>query len=36
MTPTYQQLDYSSGELIANMVAELQSLRQRVAELESN
>ena len=34
--PLYQQLDYSSGELIANMVAELQSLRQRVAELESN
>lgn len=35
-TPTYQQLDYSNGELIANIVAELQSLRARVAELENN
>jgi len=33
--PSYQQLDYSNGELIANMVAELQSLRARVAELEN-
>jgi len=36
VTPTYQQVDYSNGELIANMVAELQSLRARVAELENN
>ena len=34
-TPTYQQLDYSSGELIANMVAELQSLRARIETLEN-
>lgn len=33
--PKYQQVDYSNGELIANMVAELQSLRARVAELEN-
>jgi len=34
-TPTYQQLDYSSGELIGNIVAELQALRTRVATLET-
>ena len=33
--PSYQQLDYSNGELIANMVAELQSLRARIADLEN-
>lgn len=34
--PKYQQMDYSSSEIIANLVAELQSLRKRVAELENN
>jgi len=33
--PKYQQVDYSNSELIANMVAELQSLRARIADLES-
>ena len=33
--PSYQQLDYSSGELIGNIVAELQALRTRVATLET-
>jgi hypothetical protein len=33
--PSYQQLDYSNGELIANMVAELKSLRARIADLEN-
>lgn len=33
--PSYQQLDYSDGELIANIVAELQALRTRVATLET-
>lgn len=31
-----QAMDYSSSEFIANMIAELQSLRARVATLESN
>jgi Chaperone of endosialidase len=31
-----QAMDYSSSELIANMIAELKSLRARVAQLESN
>jgi hypothetical protein len=31
-----QGMDYSSAEIIANMLAELQSLRARVAALESN
>ena len=30
-----QSMDYSNSELIANMIAELKSLRQRVAELEA-
>lgn len=34
-TPDYQCVEYGSGEMIAMMVAELQSLRRRVAELES-
>jgi Chaperone of endosialidase len=33
--PVYQQIDSSSPEVIANMVAELQSLRKRVAALEA-
>lgn len=33
--PIYQCMDYSSSEIIANMVAELQALRLRVAELEA-
>lgn len=33
--PVYQQIDSSSPEIIANMVAELQSLRKRVAALEA-
>ena len=31
-----QSMDYSSSEIIANMIAELKSLRARVAALESN
>jgi hypothetical protein len=31
-----QGMDYSSAEIIANLIAEIQSLRQRVASLESN
>jgi hypothetical protein len=31
-----QGMDYSSPEIIANLIAEIQSLRQRVAQLESN
>jgi len=31
-----QSMDYSSAELIANLIAEIQSLRVRVAQLESN
>jgi hypothetical protein len=31
-----QGMDYSSSEIIANLIAEIQSLRQRVASLESN
>ena len=34
--PKYQSMQASSAEVIANLVAELQSLRQRVAALESN
>jgi hypothetical protein len=34
--PKYQAMQASSAEVIANLVAELQSLRQRVAALESN
>jgi len=30
-----QAMDYSSAEIIANLIAELQSLRRRVAQLES-
>jgi hypothetical protein len=33
--PSYQSVDYGSAEIIANLVAEIQSLRQRVAQLES-
>jgi hypothetical protein len=33
--PDYQSVSYSSPELIANLVAEVQALRKRVAELES-
>jgi len=32
--PIYQSIEYGSAEFIANIVAELQSLRKRVAELE--
>jgi len=35
VVPKYQQVDYSNSELIANMVAELQSLRARIADLEN-
>ena len=31
-----QQMDYSSPEIIANLIAEVQSLRARVAQLEGN
>ena len=34
--PMYQAMQASSAEVIANLVAEIQSLRQRVAQLESN
>jgi len=34
--PIYQAMQASSAEVIANLVAELQSVRQRVAALESN
>ena len=34
VVPKYQQVDYSNSELIANMVAELQSLRARIETLE--
>ena len=34
-TPNYQGMDYGSSEIIANIVAELQSLRARVAALEA-
>jgi hypothetical protein len=33
--PQYQSMEYGSAEFIANMIAELQSLRLRVAALES-
>ena len=32
--PIYQSMEYGSAEFIANIVAELQSLRKRVADLE--
>lgn len=35
-SPLYQGIDCSTPEMIANIIAELQSLRQRVAALESN
>jgi hypothetical protein len=34
--PVYQSMQASSSEVIADLVAEIQSLRQRVAQLESN
>jgi len=34
--PVYQVMEYGSAEFIANIVAELQSLRARVAQLEGN
>lgn len=34
-TPKYQSMEYGSAEFIANIVAELQSLRARVAALEA-
>lgn len=34
-TPIYQQMDASSPDVMANIIAELQSLRQRVAALEA-
>jgi hypothetical protein len=34
VTPKYQSVEYGSPEFIANIVLELQSLRQRVAQLE--
>jgi hypothetical protein len=33
--PKYQAMEYGSAEFIANIVAELQSLRKRVAQLEA-
>jgi len=33
--PSYQSVDYGSAEIIANLVAEIQSLRARVAQLET-
>jgi len=33
--PKYQQVDASSAEMMANIIAELQSLRKRVATLEA-
>jgi len=33
--PKYQAMEYGSAEFIANIIAELQSLRKRVAELEA-
>jgi hypothetical protein len=33
--PVYQAMEYGSAEFIANIIAELQSLRKRVAQLES-
>ena len=35
-SPAYQSMQASSAEVIANLVAEIQSLRVRVAQLESN
>jgi hypothetical protein len=34
--PVYQAMQASSAEVIANLVAEIQSLRKRLAALESN
>ena len=33
--PAYQAMEYGSVEFIANIIAELQSLRKRVAALEA-
>jgi hypothetical protein len=33
--PSYQSVDYGSAEIVANLVAEIQLLRARVAQLES-
>jgi hypothetical protein len=33
--PVHQMMNASSSEIIANMVAELQELRRRVAQLEA-
>ena len=33
--PVYQSMEYGSAEFVANIVAELQSLRKRVAAVES-
>jgi hypothetical protein len=33
--PVYQAMEYGSAEFIANIIAELQSLRARVAQLEA-
>jgi hypothetical protein len=33
--PIYQSMEYGSAEFIANIIAELQSLRARVAALEA-
>jgi hypothetical protein len=35
-SPDYQVMEYGSAEFIANMIAELQELRRRVAQLEAN
>jgi hypothetical protein len=35
-TPRYQTMEYGSAEFIANMIAELQDLRRRVAQLEAS
>jgi hypothetical protein len=34
-SPRYQSMEYGSAEFIANIIAELQSLRARVAALEA-
>ena len=34
--PKYQQVDASSAEMMANIIAELQSVRKRLNALESN
>jgi hypothetical protein len=35
-TPRHQSMEYGSAEFIANMIAELQDLRRRVAQLEAS